>query len=128
MILVLRTIETQPLAGDKVEDCYKNQVQIIKTLKMCMLLGKDVAHTVIAVIKDINKNPKPLDLIILLLVSSGTVKQKNAEILLKQNVQCGFYRISLLHTLYSDYKEVCTYFAKKSNTIDSCLIKWSINI
>nr|XP_012219220.1 PREDICTED: Fanconi anemia group D2 protein homolog isoform X1 [Linepithema humile] len=106
MILVLRSIETQPLAGDEVKDCYKNQVQIIKTLKMCMLLAKEVTHAAIAVIKDINKNPKPLDLIILLLVFSGMVKQKNAEILLKQNIQCGFYRISLLHTLYSDYKEV----------------------
>lgn len=112
MILVLRNIETQPLVGDKVESCYKSQVQIIKTLKMCMLLDKDVTHVTIAVIKDINKNPKPLDLIILLLVFSGTAKQKSAETLFKQNIQCGFYRISLLHALYSDYKEVYIYFAK----------------
>lgn len=96
----------QPLAGDKVEDCYENQMQIIKTLKTCMLIAKDVTHTVITVVKDINKNPKPLDLIVLLLICSGTIKQKNAEALLKQNIRSGFYRISLLHTLYNDYKEV----------------------
>jgi len=107
MLLVLRNIEMQPLAGDKIEDCYKNQVQIIKTLKMSMLLVKDVAHVAVTLIKDINKDPKPMDLIILLLVFSGTVRQKNAETLLKQNIRCGFYRISLLHTFYNDYKEVC---------------------
>lgn len=99
-------METQPLAGDSIEDCYKNQVQIVKTLKICMLLNKEIMHSAIKVIKDINKNPKPLDLIILLLIFGGTVRQKNAETLLKQNVQCGFYRISLLHTLYNDYKQV----------------------
>ncbi|KAL6438774.1 hypothetical protein ACFW04_004639 [Cataglyphis niger] len=106
MLLILRNIEMQPLAGDKVEEYYKNQVQIIQTLKMCMSLDKDVTHAAIMVVKDINKNPKPLDLIILLLVFSGTTRQKTAEALLKQNIRCGFYRISLLHTLYNDYKEV----------------------
>ncbi|XP_014473456.1 PREDICTED: uncharacterized protein LOC106743781, partial [Dinoponera quadriceps] len=106
MLLVLRNIEMQPLAGDKVHNCYKNQVQIVKTLKMCMLLNKDVTHTAITVIRDINKNPKPLDVIILLLIFAGTTKQKNAESLLKQNVRCGFYRTSLLQILYNDYKEV----------------------
>ncbi|KAL0113028.1 hypothetical protein PUN28_012337 [Cardiocondyla obscurior] len=106
MLLVLRKIEMQPLAGDKAEDCYKNQVQIVKTLKMCMLLTKDVIDTALTVIKDINKNPKPLDFIILFLICSGTIRHKNAENLLKQNIRCGFYRISLLHTLYDDYKEV----------------------
>lgn len=113
MLLILRNIEMQPLAGDKVEECYKNQVQIIQTLKMCMSLDKDVTYAAIMVVKDINKNPKPLDLIILLLVFSGTTKQKTAEALLKQNIRCGFYRISLLHTLYNDYKEVCTHLANK---------------
>lgn len=113
MLLVLRTIEMQPLAGDKAENCYKNQVQIVKTLKMFMLLAKDVTEVAITIIKDINKNPKPLDLIILLLVFSGKIKQKNAEALLKQNIRCGFYRISLLHTLYNDYKEVCIYLINK---------------
>ncbi|EZA54061.1 hypothetical protein DMN91_000826 [Ooceraea biroi] len=105
-LLVLRNIEMQPLAGDKVEECYKNQVQIVKTLKMCMLLVKDVVPVVLALIKDINKNAKPMDLIILLLVFSGTTRQKSAETLLKQNIRCGFYRISLLHTFYNEYKEV----------------------
>ncbi|XP_077272811.1 Fanconi anemia complementation group D2 [Temnothorax americanus] len=106
MLFVLRNIEMQPLAGDKTENYYKNQVQIIKTLKICMLLAKDVTDVAITVIKDINKNPKPLDLIILIVIFSGTIRQKNAEALLKQNIRCGFYRISLLHTLYNDYKEV----------------------
>ncbi|XP_012062427.1 PREDICTED: Fanconi anemia group D2 protein [Atta cephalotes] len=106
MLLILRNVEMQPLAGDDVESCYKNQVRIIKTLKICMLSAKDVTDTTITVIKNINKNPKPLDLIILILIYSGTMKQKNAEALLKQNIRCGFYRISLLHTLYNDYKEV----------------------
>lgn len=113
MLLVLRTIEMQPLVGDKTENCYKNQLQIVKTLKMCMLLAKDVIEAAITVIKNINKNPKPLDLIILLLVFSGTIKQKNAEALLKQNIRCGFYRISLLHILYNDYKEVCMSYKRK---------------
>lgn len=114
MLLILRNIEMQPLAGDKTENCYKNQVQIVKTLKMYMLLTKNVTDAALIVVKDINKNPKPLDLIILLLVFSGTIKQKNAEALLKQNIRCGFYRISLLHMLYNDYKEVCIYLATKN--------------
>ncbi|XP_019699330.1 Fanconi anemia group D2 protein isoform X2 [Harpegnathos saltator] len=80
MLLILRDIEMQPLA--------------------------DVTHIAIMVIKDINKDPKPLDLIILLLIFAGTVKQKNAESLWKQNIRCGFYRKSLLQMLYSSYKEV----------------------
>ncbi|KAG5321533.1 FACD2 protein, partial [Acromyrmex heyeri] len=106
MLLILRNVEMQPLAGDDAENCYKNQVRMIKTLKICMLSARDVTDTAITVIKNINKNPKPLDLIILILIYSGTMKQKNAEALLKQNIRCGFYRISLLHTLYNDYKEV----------------------
>ncbi|XP_018349683.1 PREDICTED: Fanconi anemia group D2 protein [Trachymyrmex septentrionalis] len=106
MLLILRNVEMQPLAGDDAENCYKNQVRMIKTLKICMLSTRDVTDIAITVIKNINKNPKPLDLIILILIYSGTMKQKNAEALLKQNIRCGFYRISLLHTLYNDYKEV----------------------
>ncbi|KYN22801.1 Fanconi anemia group D2 protein [Trachymyrmex cornetzi] len=106
MLLILRNVEMQPLAGDDAENCYKNQVRMIKTLKICMLSARDVTDTAITVIKNINKNPKPLDLIILILIYSGTMKQKNAEALLKQNIRSGFYRISLLHTLYNDYKEV----------------------
>ncbi|EGI64262.1 Fanconi anemia group D2 protein [Acromyrmex echinatior] len=106
MLLILRSVEMQPLAGDDAENCYKNQVRMIKTLKICMLSARDVTDTAITVIKNINKNPKSLDLIILILIYSGTMKQKNAEALLKQNIRCGFYRISLLHTLYNDYKEV----------------------
>lgn len=107
MLLILRNIEMQPLAGDKVNDCYKNQVQIVKTLKMCMLLNKNLTHIAITVVKDINKDPKPFDLIILLVIFAGTIRQKNAESLWKQNVRCGFYRTSLLSTLYNDYIEVC---------------------
>lgn len=110
---MLRSIEMQPLAGDKAEDCYKNQVQIIKTLKTCMLIAKDVTQVAITVVKDINKNPKPLDLIVLLLMFSGTTRQKNAEALLKQNIRSGFYRISLLHTLYNDYKQVLYFHLRK---------------
>lgn len=109
MLLVLRNIEMQPLAGDKVHDCYKNQVQIVKTLKTYMLLNKDMTFVALTVIKNINKNPKPIDLIILLLIFSGTIRQKNAESLWKQNIRCGFYRASLLQTLYNDYKEVCIF-------------------
>lgn len=100
----------QPLAGDKIEDCYKNQMQIVKTLKMCMSLTKNVTNTLITVIKEINKNPKPLDLIILLLASSDTMKQTGSESLLKQNVRSGFYRISLLQAFYNDYKGVCIFY------------------
>ncbi|XP_011859367.1 PREDICTED: Fanconi anemia group D2 protein [Vollenhovia emeryi] len=106
MLLVLRNIEMQPLTGDEAENYYKNQVQIVKTLKMYMLLAKNVTDTAITIIKDIDKNPKPLDLIILLLVFSGTIRQKNAEALLKQHIRSGFYRIRFLCTLYNDYKEV----------------------
>ena len=113
MLLILRNVEMQPLAGDDAENCYKNQVRMIKTLKICMLSTRDVTDIAITVIKNINKNPKPLDLIILILIYSGTMKQKNAEALLKQNIRCGFYRISLLHTLYNDYKEVCICVVKK---------------
>ncbi|XP_011267104.1 Fanconi anemia group D2 protein [Camponotus floridanus] len=123
MLLILRNIEMQPLVGDKVEDCYKHQVQIIQTLKTFMLLDKDIINIAIMIVKDINKDPKPLDLIILLLVFSGTIKQKNAEALLKQNIRCGFYRISLLHTLYNDYKEVIRILQSSILQLASKLLK-----
>lgn len=81
----------------------------MNTLKMSMLLSKNIVNATITVIKDITKDPKPLDIILLLLISLTTeVKRKIIEAIFKQHIRSGFYRTSLLNLLYSDYKQVCT--------------------
>lgn len=106
---VLRNIDIQPLVGDEIEECYQNQLNIINTLKMNMLLSKNVVNATMIVIKDITKEPKPLDIILLLLIFLTTeMKRKAVETIFKQHIRSGFYRTSLLNLLYSDYKQVRT--------------------
>lgn len=106
-LTVLRNTEIQPLVGEKVQECYQNQLNIVNALKMNMLLSKNAVNTTITVIKDIIKDPKPLDIILLLLIFSTTdTKKKNIEIIFKQHIRSGFYRTSLLSLLYNDYKQV----------------------
>ncbi|XP_076295821.1 fancd2 isoform X1 [Lasioglossum baleicum] len=104
---VLRNTDLQPLAGEKVEECYQNQLSIIRTLKMHMSVSKNAITTTIEFIKHINKDPQPLDIIVLLLIFSTTeTKRKNVETIFKQHIRSGFYRPSLLNLLYNDYKQV----------------------
>lgn len=111
MIAVLRTIDIQPLAGENVDNCYKHQLEIINTIKMTMLTSKNIVNTTLAIIKDINKDPKPLDMILLLLIyHTATTKKKMIESTIKQYIKSGFYRPSLLSLLYNDYKKVWRIF------------------
>ncbi|KZC11603.1 PREDICTED: Fanconi anemia group D2 protein homolog [Dufourea novaeangliae] len=106
-LTVLRNTDIQPLAGEKVEECYQNQLSIINTLKMNILLSKNTVNTALLFIKDISKDPKSLDIIMLLLIFLTTkTKKKNVEIIFKQHIRSGFYRASLLNLLYNDYKQV----------------------
>lgn len=108
-VTVLRNTDIQPLAGEKAEECYQHQLNIVNTLKMNMLLSKNTVNATMTVIKDITKDPKPLDIILLLLIFSTTeAKRRNVETTFKQHIRSGFYRTSLLSSLYNNYKEVCT--------------------
>lgn len=106
-LLILRDIDMQPLVGEEVEECYQNQLNVINTLKMNMFSSKSIVNTTITVIKDITNDPKPIDIILLLLIFSTTeLKKKSIETMFKQNIRSGFYRISLLNLLYNNYKQV----------------------
>ncbi|XP_076380583.1 fancd2 isoform X2 [Megalopta genalis] len=106
-LTVLRKTDIQPLAGEKVEECYQNQLNIINALKMHMFVSKNTVTATLEFIKTITKDPKPLDIIILLLIFSTTeTKRKSVETIFKQHIRSGFYRASLLSLLYNDYKQV----------------------
>ncbi|XP_078052345.1 Fanconi anemia complementation group D2 isoform X2 [Augochlora pura] len=106
-LTVLRKTDIQPLAGEKVEECYQNQLNIINALKMHMFVSKNTITATLEFIKTITKDPKPLDVIILLLIFSTTeTKRKNVETIFKQHIRSGFYRASLLNLLYNDHKQI----------------------
>ncbi|XP_017797384.1 PREDICTED: Fanconi anemia group D2 protein [Habropoda laboriosa] len=120
---VLRNTDIQPLVGEKTEECYQSQLNIVNTLKMNMLLSKNVVNASITVIKDI-KEPKPLDIILLLLiVTTAEMKRKTVETIFKQHIRSGFYRTSLLSLLYNDYKQVMQEFQSSALHISSNLLK-----
>ncbi|XP_054004824.1 Fanconi anemia group D2 protein homolog isoform X1 [Hylaeus anthracinus] len=123
-LTVLRNIDMQPLAGENVAECYQNQLDIVDTLKMNMLLSKSIINTAITVIKDIVKDPKPLDIILLLLIFSTTeIRRKNVETIFKQHIRSGFYRASLLNSLYNDYKQVVQELQPAALQLSSNLLK-----
>ncbi|XP_029048341.1 Fanconi anemia group D2 protein homolog isoform X1 [Osmia bicornis bicornis] len=123
-LLILRNIDMQPLVGEEVEKCYQNQLNIINTLKMNMFTSKNIVNTAITVIKDITNDPKPFDIILLLLIFSTTeLKKKNIETMFKQNIRSGFYRISLLNLLYNNYKQVVQELQSAALQISSNLLK-----
>ncbi|XP_076181761.1 fancd2 isoform X2 [Ptiloglossa arizonensis] len=123
-LTVLRNTDIQPLVGEKVTECYQNQMDIVNALKMNMLLSKNVVNTTIAFVKDVTKDPKPLDIILLLLIFSTTeIKRKNVETIFKQHIRSGFYRTSLLNSLYNDYKQVVQNFQSTALQLSSNLLK-----
>lgn len=75
---------------------------------MNMLLSKNIVNATVIVIKNIIKDPKPLDIILLLLIYlMAETKRKTVETIFKQHIRSGFYRTSLLNLLYNNYKQVC---------------------
>ncbi|XP_076619726.1 fancd2 isoform X1 [Colletes latitarsis] len=123
-LTVLRNIDIQPLIGEKVVECYQNQLNIVNALKMNMLLSKNIVNTTITVIKDITQDPKPLDVILLLLIFSITeIKRKNVETIFKQHIRSGFYRASLFSSLYNDYKQVIQELQPAALQLSSNLLK-----
>ncbi|XP_076664603.1 fancd2 [Andrena cerasifolii] len=123
-VTVLRNTDIQPLVGEKVEECYQQQLYIVNTLKMSMLLSKNTVNTTITVIKDITKDPKPLDIILLLLIFSTTeAKRRIVETIFKQHIRSGFYRTSLLSLLYNNYKEVVRELQPSALQLSSNLLR-----
>lgn len=103
---VLRSLDLQPLSGEKTDEYFTCQGFLVSGLKMSIMLSKDMANAAVAVVKRTDVSPRPMDLVMLLLVYADTHKKKNAENVLKQHVKTGFYRTSLLSSFYQDYKEV----------------------
>ncbi|OAD52770.1 Fanconi anemia group D2 protein [Eufriesea mexicana] len=121
---VLRNTHIQPLVGEDIEECYQSQLDIVNTLKMNMLHSKNVVNKTITLIKDIIKDPKPLDIILLLLIFSTTkIKKKTIETIFKQHIRSGFYRTSLLNLLYNDYKKVLQELQPTALQISTNLLK-----
>lgn len=106
-LMALRSVDMQPLAGENLEEFFTNQVLTVNALKTSNQVSKQIADAAFTVVQRVKKDPKPLDLIMLLLIFlSNSAKKKNVESLLKAKIHSGFYRPSLLNTFYHDYKEV----------------------
>lgn len=106
-LTAIRAIDMQPLSGMNLEECFTNQVLTVGALKTAFQVSKQTADASYAVVQGVKKDPKPLDLIMLLLIFySNSMKKKNVKTLIKSRVRSGFYRASLLTGLYYDYKQV----------------------
>ncbi|XP_047357363.1 Fanconi anemia group D2 protein isoform X3 [Vespa velutina] len=124
ILCVLRNLDMQPLHGEQHEDCYKNQMIMIQNIKMSILLSKNMVCASLMIIKKVIKDPKPMDIILLLLISStGSSRRKSVDAILKQHVRSGFYRLSLLQLLYNNYKEVVRHLQSSVIQLASNLLK-----
>ncbi|KAG7203733.1 hypothetical protein KM043_013761 [Ampulex compressa] len=120
---VLRNVDMQPLVGENLENCYKNQADIVNIIKMNILVSKNMS-AILSVIKSVTKDPKPFDIILLLLIHYTTpMKQKNVENLLRSHIRSGFYRPSLFQTLYNNYKEVVKQLQPVALQLSGALLK-----
>ncbi|XP_046474215.1 Fanconi anemia group D2 protein isoform X1 [Neodiprion pinetum] len=123
-LMAIRSIDMQALAGENIEECFTNQVLTVAALKRSNQVSKQIADAALTVVQRVKKDPKPLDLIMLLLnFSSNSAKKKNVETLVKNRVRSGFYRPSLLKSLYYDYKEVARDLQSVAITLASHLLK-----
>lgn len=123
-LTALRSVDMQPLADVNLEECYTNQVLTVSALKTSNQVSKQVADAAFTVIQRVKKDPKPLDLVMLLLIfSSNSTKKKNVEVLLKNRIRSGFYRPSLLHTFYYDFREVARDLQSTAIPLASHLLK-----
>ncbi|KAI4496893.1 hypothetical protein M0804_000703 [Polistes exclamans] len=124
ILCVLRNLDMQPLHGEQFEDCYKSQTIMIQNIKMNILLSKDMISAALMIIKKVTKDPKPMDIILLLLIlPTGSSRKKNVDAILKQHVRSGFYRLSLLQLLYNNYKEVVRDLQSSTLQLASNLLK-----
>ncbi|XP_012288040.1 Fanconi anemia group D2 protein homolog [Orussus abietinus] len=120
----LRALEMQQLIKTNMNECFTNQVLVVNALKTSIAVSKEVAKTAMMVVKNVKKDPKPLDIIIILLIfSGGTAKRKSAESILKQHVRSGLYRTNLLNILYNEYKEVARNLQPAAIILASTLLK-----
>lgn len=94
--------------GKDVETCYTHQLLAVEEMNLQINLHKEMQQSALAVVKTTHANgAMPLDLVILLLLSQvSQAKKKALEVFLKQHVKSGYYRQSLLTTLYTHYKQV----------------------
>lgn len=120
---VLRSLDLQPLVGEQSEEYFTTQTLFVNKLRMSILLSKTMLKAAKNVIKKTEDPPKPLDLIILLIVHSDNTMKKNCEAILKQHVKTGFYRASLLSSLYQDYKQVAKEMQPEALQLASNLFK-----
>ncbi|XP_024939928.1 Fanconi anemia group D2 protein isoform X2 [Cephus cinctus] len=106
-LLALRVLEMQPLAGEKLTDCYTNQVLIMNVLRTNILISKKMTQAAIQILKSGNSKPMPFDIMLMLLIfPTNTVKKKDIETVLRQHIRVGLYKASLLNIFYNDFKEV----------------------
>ncbi|KAK0183451.1 hypothetical protein PV327_001492 [Microctonus hyperodae] len=106
VLRVIRTLELQPLSRDNTEEYYTNQMMIVNAMKMNIMLNNDMANAVTIVTNCTDNNPKPFDIIMLLLLYDGTLKKRKAEAIFKQHVKSGYYNAKLLDEFYNNYKQI----------------------
>ncbi|XP_043270233.1 Fanconi anemia group D2 protein [Venturia canescens] len=120
---VLKSLDLQPLAGENDDEYFTNQRLLVNELRSAIKLTKLMSKAATNVIKKTDDPPKPLDLIILLLTYLDVTTKKKSETTLKQHVKTGFYRSSLLISLYQDYKEVAKELQSEALQLASNLLK-----
>lgn len=96
-----------PSSKEKADECYTDQMFMVNAVKMSIELSKEVSQAAISLIKNLNSEAEPMDIIILILLYDATsAKKKIVEAALYTHIKDGYYKINTLKNFYSGYKEV----------------------
>ncbi|OXU24206.1 hypothetical protein TSAR_016545 [Trichomalopsis sarcophagae] len=107
----LRGIDMSPSPKEIVEECYTNQTFMVNAMKMSIQLFKEVSQAAVVVVKSVESEAVPLDLIIsILLYETTSAKKKIIEATVYSHIKDSYYKTSLLGKLYTAYKQVAKSF------------------
>lgn len=117
-----------PSSKENVDECYTHQSFMVTAIKMSIQLTKEVGNAAIAVIKSETNKPVPFDMILAMLLydTTAAAKKKIVETTLLSHIKTGFYKTSLLGSLYGGYKSVAKSFQPIALTLAFGLLKADI--
>ncbi|XP_058794738.1 Fanconi anemia group D2 protein isoform X2 [Phymastichus coffea] len=107
----LREIDMAPSLKENADECYTYQSSMVTAINISIQLSKEVEQAAVTVIKSVKIKPLPFDLILsMLLYNTTAAKKKIVETNLLNHIKTGFYKTSLLGSLYSGYRYVVKSF------------------